>query len=837
MQSLIRNVHYALRQLRRSPGFTFTVVMTLALGVGANTVVFGVINALILRPLALPDAERLVFFNNLDAKTGDEGPMNSYPDYRDLRDHNHTFVGVASFEMALAGVGEAESGAGGAAGNAGAVRPSWLYEASENYFDLIGIHPLLGRFFNASEAHGPNSMPFAVLSFAYWQTRCNADPGIVGKHIEINKHPMTVVGVTPRGFVGTDLMGSPDMWVPVLNKEQIDGVSDLEARGVDQTWVFGRLKPGVRWAEAEADLNTVARGMAHQYKEDDAFAIRLSTMGFGGDFLGRPVRAFLSGVMALALLVLLAACANLGALFAARASDRSREFAVRLALGAGRGTLVRQLLTESILISLLGGAVGLAAAVGVLRAISLWRPLPSYPLQLSVYADNRVGAAALLLAVASGIFFGLVPVRQVWRGNAYMIIKSGSGSGEVATSRRWWTRFTLRDMLLVVQIVLCSVLVTSALVAVRGLTRSLSSAYGFHPEGVLLANFDLRMAGMNQEQALRFQHRAVDRLAALPGVSAVAFANSTPLNLNTRNDYVFRDGTSDFRSTNAAASAFYYDVSPGYFAAARTRLLAGREFRWQDDEHAPLVAIVNPGLARRVFGVKPGLEQQAVGRYFTTGAKNRYQVVGLVEQGKYFTLTEDPQEAMFFPAGQAKSTATTMIVRSLDSRPTGGSTTAAAISQALLAMEPSLPLELTSWQQSLGMVLFPSVVATASLGLMGGLAAMLAVTGIFGMASYSVSKRLRELGIRVALGAQRREVLAAALGKPARLLLIGSVVGLSLGALASRLLAHIVYQATSQDPVVLLGVVASMMLLALVATWLPARRALHVDPARLLRDE
>jgi predicted permease len=823
MLVLIQNVRYALRQLRRAPGFTFTVVLTLALGVGANTVVFGVINSLILQPLALPDASRLVFFNYLDAKAGDEGPMNSYPDYRDLRDHNHSFAGVASFEMALAGVGA----------NTGTVRSSWLYETSENYFDLLGIQPLLGRFYHAAEAHGPGSMPYAVLSYAYWQTHLHADPAIVGKQIEINKHPFTVAAIAPRGFQGTDLMGSPDLWVPVLNKEQIDGVTDIEARGMHQNWVFGRLKPGVSWAEAEADLNTVARGMAHLYKEDDALAIRLSRMGFGGDFLGKPVRAFLSGVMALAVLVLLAACANLGSLFAARASDRSREFAVRLALGAGRGTLIAQLLTESILISLLGGAVGLAAATGALRAISLWRPLPSYPLQLNVYADGRVGAAALLLALGCGIFFGLVPVRQVWRGNAYLIIKSGSGTGEVATTRRWWARFTLRDLLLVVQIVLCSVLVTSALVAVRGLTRSLTSAYGFHPEGVMLANFDLRMAGMDQQQALRFQHQAADRLGALPGVSAVAFANSTPLNLNTRNKDIFRDGTADFRSTNAAASAFYYDVSPGYFAAAETRLLAGREFRWQDDEHAPLVAIVNPVFARSVFGVKPGREQQVVGRYFTTGAKTRYQIVGLTEQGKYFTLTEDEQEAMFFPSAQALDTATTMIVRSSKSAPA----TAAAVSAALLAMEPSLPLELTSWQQSLGMVLFPSVVATASLGMMGGLAAMLAVTGIFGMASYSVSRRLRELGLRVALGASHAQLLRAALGRPARLLAIGSALGLGLGALASSLLAHVVYQATPQDPVVLLGVVASMALLALVATWLPARRALHVDPAKLLRDE
>ncbi len=818
MRNIWNDLRFALRQLRKSPGFTFTVVLTLALGVGANAVVFSVLSAIILRPLPLPDPQQLVFFN----RTGDVGnaavsPANSYPDYRDLRDQNRTFSGIAAYRFERAGVGVA-----------GAVRQSWDIEASENYFDVLGVKPYLGRLFHTSDAHGPNSMPYVVLSYSYWRSHFNGDSSIVGKSIELNKHPFIVLGVAEPSFKGTELFFAPDLWAPLIDQEQLDGMDDMEARSNHNSWVIGRLKPGVSWAEADADLNTLAHLMAARDKDDDKLGFLVSQPGLLGDFLGGPVKAFLAGVMALAVLVLIAACANLGSLFAARAADRAKEFALRLALGAGRATLVRQLLTEAILISLVGGVAGLLAATSVLRGLSLWRPSPEFPVQVAVNANVQVGVTALLLALASGIFFGLVPVRQVWRGNAYMVIKSGSGN-EAAGSRRW----TLRDLLLVVQIVLCSVLVTSALVAVRGLSRSLHSSYGFQPEGVLLANFDLRMVGKNEEQSLRFQHEAADRVAALPGVTAVGFSNTTPLSLSSSDTDIFRDGTTDFRPSTAVAGSFYFDISPGYFAAAGTRLLAGRDLTWHDDTNAPRVIVVNQTFVRQVFGLRPGLEQQAIGRYIITGMKHRWQIVGIVEDGKYRSLTEDQAAAMFFPSAQGPDTMTVLVVRSQNAQ----ATTAAAVDKVLREMEPSLPLLITSWPQSLGMVLFPSVAATASLGVMGGLAAMLAVTGIFGMASYSVSKRLRELGLRAALGAGRRQVLAAALGRPARLLLIGSVCGLVLGVLASRLLAHIVYQATPQDPVVLLGVVASMALLALVASWLPARRALHIDPAKLLREE
>ncbi|HEY0784383.1 MAG TPA: ABC transporter permease [Acidobacteriaceae bacterium] len=813
MHTLRNDLRYALRQLGKSPGFALTVILTLALGVGANAVVFSVLNALVLRPLPVPGPQQVVFLN----RTGNTGtmtnssPSQSEPDYRDLRDRNHTFSSLAAYRLQRAGVGAT-----------GAVQQSWFYEASANYFDMLRVQPVLGRFFHASDAKGLNSAPYAVLAYAYWQQRLNGDPGIVGKTIEINKHPFTVLGVAPAHFLGTEIFVVADFWVPLVQEEQMEGYDSSEHRGDHSSWVIGRMRPGVTRAQAEADLNTIAKGMQQQHPaEDEDLGLRLSRPGLVGDTLGRPVEAFLAGVMALAALVLLAACANLGSLFAARAADRARELAVRLALGASRRTLVSQLITEAVLVSLVGGALGLAGANALLQLLSRWRPSPGFPIQVMVNADARVCAVALALSVACGIFFGLMPVRQIWRDNAYLVIKSGpSGAG---SGRRW----TLRDALLVVQIVLCSVLVTSSLVAVRGLVRSLHTSYGFQPQGAILADFDLRMVGYRNDTSLPFQKGAMDAIAALPGVTAVGLTDTVPLGISTSDQNVYPDGTTDFRDSNAAADANRYYISPGYLAAAATRLVAGRDFTWHDDEHAPPVAVVNQTFARKVFPIG-----DAVGRYFVRSAK-RYQVIGVVEDGKYQTLTEDPMASMFLSTAASPDTHTMLVVRTQ----AGEAETAAGIHKVLIGLDPSLPMTIGGWPEAMHMALFPSIAATAALGVMGALAAMLAVTGIFGMASYAVSRRLRELGLRVALGAQKKEVLSAALGRPARLLLAGSICGMVLGAMASRLLAHIVYQATSQDPVVLGGVIASMVLLALAATWLPARRALRVDPASLLREE
>jgi predicted permease len=541
-----------------------------------------------------------------------------------------------------------------------------------------------------------------------------------------------------------------------------------------------------------------------------------------GDRLGAPTKAFLTGLMMLAGLILLAACTNLGSLFAARAADRSREVSLRLALGSSRGRILRQLFTEATLISVIGGAIGISGSVVLVRALSLWQPFTKYPIHLQVKPDAMVYGLALLLALVSGFVFGVVPVRQILRSNPYDVIKAGSGG-------KAGRRLTLRDLLLVAQIAICALLVTSSLVAVRGLVRAMHSNFGFEPQNATLADIDLSMAGYRDDQVPAMQKRMLDAVEAIPGVESVGLVNPAPLYAGPVSSPVFTDKTADLRPANAATQAFLYKVSPEYFHAARTALLSGRSFTWHDNKDAPRVAVVNAEFARRIFGSVTG----AVSKYYKLPDGARIEVVGIAEQGKYSSLTEDPKPAMFLPFLQSPSSETWMVVRSSrDSQQLGP-----AIRNTLRDLDTGLPVYIQTWTKEMDHPLFATRMATLSLGVLGMMGAVLTVTGIFGMAAYSVSKRLRELGIRMALGAQRREVLQAALGRPFKLLAFGSAAGLLLGILASRLLAFIVYQANPRDPLVLAGVVIAMALLGLLATWIPAQRALSVDPLRLLREE
>jgi predicted permease len=441
-----------------------------------------------------------------------------------------------------------------------------------------------------------------------------------------------------------------------------------------------------------------------------------------------------------------------------------------------------------------------------------------------VSLDAKTYVVALVLAVVSGLLFGIVPVRQVLRANPYEVIKAGS-SGRVG--RRW----TVRDALLVVQIAICAVLVTSSLVAVRGLVRSLHGDYGFEPGKAMLVSTNLAMAGYRADQVLTMQDRMIAAMAAIPGVERVGLVNFYPPLVygagNRAN--VFKEDTTDLRPSNVASVPYRYDVSPEYFQAAGTALLAGRSLSSHDDKRAPAVAVINRALAGQMFGSVAG----AVARYYRLKDWTRVQVVGVVEDGKYLNLTEDRPPAMFLSFRQSPSSQSWLVVRSArDPQPL-----AAAIRSELRALDAGLPATIDTWNNLLEVVLFPSRVATMALGVLGVMGAMLSITGVFGMAAYSVSKRLRELGIRLALGAQRTQVLSAALGRAVKLLALGSAAGLLLGVLASRVLSFVVYQATPRDPLVLAGVVLAMSLLGLLATWIPAQRALSIDPAMLMRDE
>ena len=807
------DVRLALRQLRKAPGFALTAVFTLALAIGANAIVFSVLNALVLRPLNVPRPENLFM---LERNYGSETtPSESYPDYLDLRDRNRSFDSLVLYDI-MGGVGL----------DAGHGNPSvvWPYMISGNYFDALGIQPYLGRFIHASEEHGPNSVPEIVLSYALWHSHFNSDPAAVGRTVQINKHPFTIVGVAPPDFRGTEIFFAPDFWAPIVDAHQIADWDSLEERGNHNAWAIGHLKPGVTPAAATSDLNTIANSLAKTYpKSDDGLKFSLSHPGLAGNTLGRPTRAFMLGLMLLAGLILLAACANLGSLFAARAADRSREIALRMALGSRRQLILRQLLTEAVLVSLAGGALGMAGAVVILRTLSTWRPIPNIPINVPVNPDAKTYALAFLLAVFSGLFFGLVPVRQILRSDPWQIIRSGTTS--VGSTRR----FTLRDILLGLQIAICAVLVTASLVAVRGLARSLESNYGVQPKGVMLVQTDLQMAGYDPGQRVQMQKRMLEAAAAIPGVASVGYADRLPLSLGGGDSDVFADTTTDFRPTNAAADAQNFNVSPDYFRAAGTALLAGRTFTMHDEDKAPIVAVVNREFARKVFGSA----DKAVGSHFKFWGGNRAEVVGVVENGKYETLTEDQKPAMFFSFLQHPSSDTWLVVRSQRDP----QEIAAALQRSMRSLDPALPLEIRTWNSELDSALFAARVATVSLGVLGILGAMLAITGIFGMASYTVSKRLRELGIRIALGADQRKVLGAALGRTFRLLATGSIAGMILGVLATRVLSFIVYQATPKDPVILGGVILTMLCVGVVAALVPARRALAVDPMILLRDD
>lgn len=809
IDTLIQDVRFSLRVLRKAPGFTLAAVVTLALAIGANAVVFGVLNGLILRPLNVPQAENLY-----GTEYGTDSGWQSYPNYVDLRDRNSSFDDLAAFNIVFAGLDTGKN-------------PSVVtgFAASGNYFDVVRIQPYLGHFFHASDEHGPNSAPYIVLTYPYWHSRFQDDRGVVGRVVRLNQHPFTIIGVTPPGFQGTLLFVSPDFFMPIVNQEQVDAGFDLNARGNDQGVfeVLGHLKAGVTLTQAVADVNAVGAYLAKTYPKE--FSHKSSTLSRQGlTSFGGPVRAFVAGLMLLAGLILLAACANLGSLFAARAADRSREVALRLALGSGRKRILRQLLTEAGLISLVGGAAGLMGSVVLLRRLSTWLPFDGAPIHLPVTADARLYGVALGLALVSGFLFGIVPVRQVLRANPYEIVKAGS-SGRVGR------RIAVRDVLLVVQIAICAVLVTSSMVAVRGLARTLHSNFGFEQRNTMLVSANLAMAGYSIDKVPAMQRRMIDAMETIPGVERAGLVNNYPPLVYGAGSRVniFKNETTDLRQSNVAAMPFRYDITPGYFEAAGTSLLAGRTFSWHDDKSAPPIAVVNRDFAGKMFGSVTN----AVGGYYKLQDGTRVQIAGVVENGKYLSVTENQQPAIFLPSLQSPSSQAFLVVRS----PRDPQELASAMRSKLRELDAGLPVDTKTWTTLLDIVLFPSRVATVSLGVLGMMGAMLSLTGIFGMAAYSVSKRLREFGIRIALGAQRKEVLQAALGRVVKLLAFGSAAGLLLGVLASRVLAFIVYQATPRDPLVLAGVVLAMSLLGLLATWIPAQRALSINPLIMLREE
>ena len=808
VENLLLDVRYAVRVLRKSPAFTVVALLTLMLGIGANIVVFGVLNAVLLQPLDVSDPQSLYQIRHRQWMIG-RLLTTSYPAFEDFRRRNTTFSGMTgiygyshaalSWRNALRNVhGDAVTG---------------------NYFDVLGVQPEVGRFFHAADEHGPDSAPYVVLSDALWRNMFDADRGVVGTTVELDKHPFTVVGVAPARFHGNERFVWPDYWMPMV----MEGADFLHSRTAITVTVIGRLKPGVTPQWATENLNAIAAELAKEYPEtDDGQSLRLIHPGLYGDD-GDVIRGFLWSVTALALLVLAAACANLATLFAARAADRSRELALRVALGSSRWRLVRQLLTEAVLVSLIGGAAGLVSARLLLGVLNRSQPFVG---SLTVSVDARVYLAGLALTLASALLFGMAPAWQTWQSSPLQMMKNGP------VDSLHLRRFALRDLLLGAQIAICTLLVTASLVAVRGLVRALDAPLGIQPQGAMLADLDLSEARQAGDLTVEKEKAMIEAVRSIPGVTAAGTVSRTPFTGGLHGIPIFRPGTTEIKLNNSVLAPYVFTMSPGYLEAARTRLLDGRDVSWHDTTKTPYVAIVNETFARKMFGETPWGETAALGQRFILGG-NLTEVVGVAEDGKYHDMQESPQPVVYVPLSQSEDTETVFVVRSQRAP----SEMAAALARTLSGIEPNVPITVESWPDALEDVLFPARAATVALGVMGLLAAMLAVTGIFGMAAYSVSRRTKELGIRVALGARRTHVMSAAVGRPIVLLGVGAVVGLLSGVFATRLLGQIVYQANPRDPVVLGGAVLTMALLGIAASAIPAWRALAVDPSKLMREE
>jgi predicted permease len=811
LETTWQDVRYALRRLRKSPGFALAAVLTLVLGIGANSAVFTIVNTAFLHPLPVDKPEQLVFFNR-----GRQSVTLSYPDYRDFRDRNDVLSGLAACRFMPVNLSI----------SSGNNFRAWTYEASGNYFDVLGVKPLLGRWFGPQDDDRPGAHPVAVLSYRTWRQRFAADPNIAGRSIKINGLAYTVVGVAPQGFIGTERILLPDLWVPMSMEAQIEpGNYWLDRRRTTNVWVVGRVKAGVSLARAESSLNQVAGQLAHDYPSTDAgMHIRLSPPGLIGQAFRGPVMAFTTVLMGVAGLVLLLSCLNLAGLLLARAADRRKEMALRLALGAGRIRLVRQLLTESLLLAVTGGAASVLLTLWIARACASLNLPFDIPANTSLAVDLRVLLFTFAAALVATVLFGLAPAMQTIKVDLAPALKNERSTGRL---RHWH----LRDLIVALQIAVSFVLLVSSVLVVRSLRHALDIDLGFQPDGAVSVSFGLGLQGYDGARGRAFQEAVLEKAGALPGVRAVGIGNNVPLRIGTDDGVVSAVGK-PIPPNNRLSAAIIYAISPGYLAAVGTRLLAGRDVDWRDRAGGPRVAVVNRTFGRTLF---PG--ESAIGKRFRFGSDpkaEQIEIVGMVEDGKYESLGEDPELAVFLPLAQNYNHWTTLVVRT--SLPEGQAT--ASLRRLIAEMDPTMPLFNTgSLRDQLAYPLFPARVAAVVLGLFGFIAVVLAATGVFALVAYAVARRTREIGIRMALGADAGQVLGTILVRTGILWLAGVAGGAAITLVAGRGLSAVLYGVGPNDPQTYAIALVLMAAVCGFSCWLPARRALRIDPSRSLREE
>lgn len=811
-ESYVRDLRYAFQMLRRAPLFTAAAILTLALGIGANTVVFTFVENILLRSLPVHDPQRLVSLNW-------GGMVNiSYPNYIDFRDRNTVFSGLIAARMNVVNMSlEARENF-----------LVWGYEATGNYFQTLGIRPLLGRFFGPSDDNAPGAHPVLVLSYRYWRNHFAASPTVIGKTVKINGYPFTIIGVAPPSFSGTELIIAADFWAPMSMESEIEPGNDwLHARSAQNVWTMGRLKSGVSAAQAEADLDGIAQQLARAYPDvlDGKAKFHLSRPGLLGQNLRKPITGFGVVLTTIAAAALLLACINIAGMLLARASDRQREIGIRLALGASKRRLFRQLMTESVVLATAGGLIGFALAVGACDLVSAWHPAFDIPFTTALHPDATVLCFTAVVTLSTTILFGLIPALQATRTDIVPTLKNEPVSSRL---RRW----SIRDLLVVGQIALSVILVISSALVVRSLQHALTLNLGFDPNGVVSGAFDLRLKGYTEEHSRAFDADLLRQANALPGVRSAGIINSLPLHIDHENNEVILRADRPVPKPAEQRAGIVYNISPGYLQAAGTRLLSGRDLNSYDRQGAPRVALVNEALVHVLFGNENPLGKHL--RMSPNPSDKGVEIVGVVETGKYEYLGEDPHPAVFLPIAQTGTDWTTLVIRS--SLP--AQTATALLRKTVLDLNPDLSLtNLGPIKDQLALPLFPARAAAIVLGAFGALAMLLAATGLFALMAYGVSRRTREIGIRMALGARPAQVLASIFRRTLILCAAGIFIGTVLTLIAGKLLSAVLYGVSPHDPAAYVAALALVIAVALLAAWNPAARAVHIDPARTLREQ
>jgi len=828
LYDLGRDLRYGLRILAKQPGFTLVAVLTLGLGIGVNTAILSAVNGFILRPLSAERPEELLAPYWGRKADGQVWNRFSYANYVDVREQNKSFEDLCAYTWAAAGVSSGESHNAVEGSRAEVVYGELV---SGNYFEVMGVKPILGRGFLPEEDRTPNTHPVVVLSHYSWQKRFNADPNIVGKSVYLNGTAFTVVGVAPESFLGSVYYFRQGYWVPMMMAQKFSRRADWPTdRGYQTVNLYGRLKPGVTMAQAEADLNLVAENLGKLYpKEDGDTKIQLRRE-VDGRYEGATRVMRYGGMLALCVsgLVLLLACANVANLMLARAATRTREIGIRLAVGASRGRVVRQLLTESVLLSLAGGLLGWAFAyMGAGWAQASFPPVP-YPANFDLAPDAYVLKWMLAVSTLTGVLFGLAPAVLASRTDLVNVIKGGAA--RLTHGRR---RLNLRGALVVAQVTISLVVLVCAGLFIRSLGKVRETDPGYQTGNLVTMMINLDLLAYDQQASLRFFPELQKRVEALPGVRSAAFASEMPL-MDSRQSRgpVVKEGELDPPPNQGVISECSL-VTPKYFETLRMPLVRGRDFTDRDDLNAPRVVIVNQAFARKFYGG----EDEALGKRFRfSQGTPLMEIVGVARDGYYDNLYNDHQIYMFLPAYQNPRARMTFIVGAQSAADLRGLVESAR--GEIARMDGRLPVfGVMMAEENLSLAYWAPRVAAGMASTFGVLALVLATMGLYSVMTYTVSQRTHEIGVRMALGAALRDVVKLVVGQGMRMALVGVALGLAGAFALTRVLESLLLGVGTTDPVTFVGVALLLALVALLACYLPARRAARVNPLVALRHE